>query len=194
MAVLDILRKIAADADEEAGKILEQARAEADTIAAQGRAKAEAQREKLEGAARQRAVEERNRIITHAKLSSRRDVLTEKQRLIDRVFEDTRKSIVNMGRDEYQRLIASFLEGAAESAECEIIVDPQETRIDQAFLDRIAAGIDGCTFRMSDERRPIGGGFVLKRGRTETNCTLETILRDARERLESEVAKTLFSS
>jgi V/A-type H+-transporting ATPase subunit E len=192
MAVQDIVKKIEADAEEEARKIVEQARAEAEGIATDGRKRAGAQREKLEGAARQRADEERNRIVTLARLAARRDVLTEKQRIIDRVFEETRQGILKMGREEYQRLIASFLKSTAEPGDAEVILDPAETRIDQAFLDRVAGEIGNCSFRMSGERRPMGGGFVLKSGRTEMNRTLETIIRDARERLESRVAGTLF--
>lgn len=192
MAVQDIVKKIEADAEEEARKIVEQARAETDRIAADGRKRTDAQREKLEGAARQRADEERNRIVTLARLAARRDVLAEKQRLIDRVFEETRQGIMKMGREEYQRLIASFLKSTAEPGDCEIILDLEETRIDQAFLDRVSREIGNCAFHMAAERRQIGGGFVLKSGRTETNCTLPTIIRDARERLESRVAETLF--
>jgi V/A-type H+-transporting ATPase subunit E len=179
MAVSDILKRIESDAE---------------SVAGEGRRRANAQREKLEGAARQRADEERNRIVTLAKLSARRDVLAEKQRLIDKVFEDTRESIVAMGRDDYQRLIASFLKENVEPGEAEIIVDPGEKRIDQAFLDRVAGEIGRCALKLGTDRRPIGGGFVMRTGRTETNCTLDTILRDARERLESRVAETLFGT
>jgi V/A-type H+-transporting ATPase subunit E len=192
MAVSDILKKIESDAEKAAREILEEAKAQADSIKADGLEKARGHRDRLESAARQRADEERNRIVTLAKLSARRDVLAEKQRLIDRVFEETRASIAGMGRDDYQRLIASFLKETIEPGDAEIVVDLDETRIDQAFLDRVAGEMGGCTLRLSEERRAIGGGFIMKSGRTETNCTLDTILRDARERLESRVAETLF--
>ncbi len=192
MAVDDILRKIEADAEEEARATLERARSEAEAIAAEARERVEAQRKKLEAASRQRADEERNRIVTLAKLEARREVLREKQRLIDRVFEETRERIVKMGRDEYQRLMETFFAHVSEPGKCEVILDPAEDRIDQAFLDRMSKSVDGCELKLSDERRPMGGGFILKSGRTETNCTLDTILSDARERLETDVAEVLF--
>ena len=66
-------------------------------------------------------------------------------------------------------------------------------RIDQAFLDEATReiGKDG-KLTLVDERRPIAGGLILRRGRTETNCALATIIRDARERLETDVAAILF--
>jgi len=192
MAVEDILRRIAADAEQEARSILERARAEADTISHEAHERIECEREKLASAAEQKASEERNRIVTLARLEARRRVLTEKQRLIDLVFQETRKRIVSMKSDEYQRLIAKFLSDVAGSGEYEIIIDPEEKRIDQSFLDRASKESPNLTLKLADERRRIGGGFVVRSGRTETNCALDTILREARERMEIEVAARLF--
>jgi V/A-type H+-transporting ATPase subunit E len=192
MAVDDILKKIKADADEAERRILDEARKAAEAVAGEARAKTDAQRARMSARAKQHADEERNRIVTLAKLTARRDLLTEKQRLIDRVFDETRRSIVSMERAAYQALIARFLREAVEPGDSEIILDVDETRIDQAFLDRVAGERGPGALKLSDERRPIGAGFVLRRGRTETNCALDTILRDARDRLETEVAKILF--
>jgi V/A-type H+-transporting ATPase subunit E len=195
MAVEDILKKIRADAEEAARRIVDEGRAAADEVAAEARTRVEAQGERLRGKARQRAEEERNRIVTLARLSGRRELLSEKQRLIDQVFEETRRSILEMGRDDYRKLIRAFLEDTREAGDVEVIVDVNETRIDQDYLDQVARELGGDgRLRLSSERREIGGGFVLRSGRTETNCTLETILRDAREKLETEVASILFGS
>jgi V/A-type H+-transporting ATPase subunit E len=114
--------------------------------------------------------------------------------MIDRVFSETRESILEMDRGDYRRLIRAFLLGTREGGDAEVIVDVNETRIDQEFLDEVARELGGGRLRLSGERRGIGGGFILRSGRTETNCTLETILRDARERLETEVASILFGA
>jgi V/A-type H+-transporting ATPase subunit E len=195
MAVQDILKKIRADAEDAARRIVEEGEAAAAEVTAEARNRIEAQGERLRGKARQRADEERNRIVTLARLSGRRELLQEKQRLIDRVFDETRKSILEMGPDEYRRLIRTFLRDAREAGDVEVIVDVNETRIDQSFLDEVAHEIRGAgRLMLSSERREIGGGFILRSGRTETNCTLETILRDAREKMETEVASILFGS
>jgi V/A-type H+-transporting ATPase subunit E len=195
MAVEDILRKIRADAEEAARRIVNEGKAAADAVTAQARARVEAQQERMRARARQRADEERNRIVTLARLSGRRDLLNEKQRLIDRVFEETEKSILEMGRDDYRRLIRRLLRDTREAGDVEVIVDVNETRIDQSFLDDVGRELGGSgSLKLSNERREIGGGFILRSGRTETNCALGTILRDARERLETEVASILFGS
>jgi len=194
MAVEDILKRIASDAEDEARAILDRARAEADTISSEARERIEGERDGLMAAARQRADEEHNRIVTLARLEARRDELSEKQRLIDVVFERTRERILKMDRDEYRGLIAAFLKGAVDGGDYEVLTDPDDDRVDQSFLDDVAGAVPGLSLRLSDERRAIGGGLVLRSGRTETNCGLDTMLRDARERLETEVAAELFGN
>ena len=188
MAVEDILSRIRADAERAAGEILADAKREGDAVLERARERARADRERLGARARQRADEERNRIVTLARLAARRDLLSEKQALIDRVFAETRRSIAEMPAEEYRSLVRTFLKRTVESGDEEVILAEGESRIDQAFLDGVSREIGKPgALKLSGERRPITAGFVLRRGRTETNCALDTILRDARERLETEV-------
>jgi V/A-type H+-transporting ATPase subunit E len=193
MAVEDILKKIAADAESEAAAILAEAKRGADDAAARARQKAASDRERLGARARQRAEEERNRVVTLARLEARRALLAEKRALIEKVFEEARKAVIAMPTDAYRALIRTYLARTVEPGDEEVILAEGETRIDQAFLDGVAreTGRKGRLI-LSAERRPIGAGFVLRRGNTETNCGLDSILRDARERLETEVARILF--
>jgi V/A-type H+-transporting ATPase subunit E len=194
MAVDDILNRIRAEAEEAAGRVMSGAQNEAEEITEKVRKGVEAERERLLGRARQRADEERNRIVTMARLSARRELLEEKQRLIERVFEETRESILSMGRDEYRGLMRAFLDDTVDPGGAEVVIDVDEKRIDQPFLDQVSAELGRGALTLAKDRRVIGGGFVLRSGRTETNCTLETILRDARERLEPDVAAILFAA
>ncbi len=193
MAVDDILSRIKADADEAGRGILAEAKREADAVLDRSRAKADAERARLRARAKQRSDEERNRIVTLARLSARRDLLAEKQGLIDSVFAETRKSILAMPADEYGRFIRSLLQQTVETGDEEVIVGEGERRIDQKLLDEVAKGLGKPGgLKLSEERRPIDGGFILRSDRTETNCALDTIIRDARERFETEVAGILF--
>jgi V/A-type H+-transporting ATPase subunit E len=195
MALDDIVRKIDADAKEQAETLVAEGRGEADRILAAARERAEAEKERLDAAARQRAEEERNRIVTLARLSARRDLLSEKQRLIDDVFEGVRKRLVEMPADEYRRFVRGVLRENVETGTEEVVIGENEERIDQAFLDEVSREIGAdAKLRLSSERRRIDGGFILRRGKTETNCALETILRAVREEHETEVAAILFGT
>jgi hypothetical protein len=48
------------------------------------------------------------------------------------------------------------------------------------------------TFRLSEETRPTGGGFVLRKGRIESNGTFPALATAWREELEALAAGLLF--
>jgi V/A-type H+/Na+-transporting ATPase subunit E len=193
MAVEDILKRIEADAEEEAGRILAEGRKEAEKVRSEAASRADARRKELEAAAKRRADEERNRITTLARLAARRELLDAKRALIDSVFEEAANRIVKMPKDKYRAFIEGLLEESVESGDEEVLIGEGEERIDQSFLDEVSKRLKkGKGLKLSDERRPIRAGFVLRSGRVETNCALSTILRGARERVETEVAAALF--
>lgn len=193
MAVDDILKKIKTDAEDTVRAIAAEGREAAERVLNDARAGVEAQAKELRLKAEQRASEERNRVVTLARLAARRELLEEKQALVERVFAEAQEVIEGLGRDEYRDFILKFLTETVETGSEEVIVGESETRIDQAFLDDVSKKLGrGKGLQLSDERRQIGGGFVLREGRVETNCALETLFRDARERLETEVAAILF--
>ena len=47
---------------------------------------------------------------------------------------------------------------------------------------------------LSEETRPIRGGFILVDGPVEVNCSFETLLRIQREKLEKPAAEILFGA
>lgn len=66
-----------------------------------------------------------------------------------------------------------------------------------AFLGKVvnstAAIVTGTgMLTLSEETRPIRGGFIMLDGDVEVNCAFETLVRLQRERLEKEVAQALF--
>ena len=67
-----------------------------------------------------------------------------------------------------------------------------------AFLGKVvnstAARVTGTgMLTLSEETRPIQGGFILVDGDVEVNCAFETLVRLQREKLEKEVADALFA-
>lgn len=65
-----------------------------------------------------------------------------------------------------------------------------------AFLGKVVnnttAMVTGTGLSLSEETRNIKGGFIMVDGDVEINCTFETLVRLQREKLEKEVAQTLF--
>jgi hypothetical protein len=84
-----------------------------------------------------------------------------------------------------------------------VIVDVDEKRIDQQFIDKVnqqlaskgkgpSTPLGTGNLKLSSERQPIAAGFILKKGKIKNNCSLKVLLSLARGELEIELAKQLF--
>ena len=65
------------------------------------------------------------------------------------------------------------------------------------FLNKAVAGVSALAqgtamLSVSEETRPMEGGFVLKDGRIEVNCTFDALVRAEREQTAGVVAERLF--
>ena len=65
------------------------------------------------------------------------------------------------------------------------------------LLNKVADGVSAfaqgtAMLAVSEETRDISGGFILKDGRIEVNCTFDALVRAEREQTAGEVAKLLF--
>ena len=66
-----------------------------------------------------------------------------------------------------------------------------------SFLNKVAANVSAfaqgtAMLTLSEETRPMQGGFILKNGRIEVNCTFDAMIRSEREQTAGAVAKLLF--
>ena len=83
-----------------------------------------------------------------------------------------------------------------ETGDEEVIVDNNENRIDQQFINLVNQRLGSAkkgNLKLSSERQDIEGGFILRRGRIKTNVSFGVLLGRARKELEIELAKELFS-
>ena len=65
------------------------------------------------------------------------------------------------------------------------------------LLNKVAAGVSAIAqgtamLTVSEETRPIRGGFILKDNNVEVNCAFETLVRLQRAETAGTVAKLLF--
>jgi V/A-type H+-transporting ATPase subunit E len=85
---------------------------------------------------------------------------------------------------------------AVETGDEEAIVDKNEWRINLDFVKNVnrelGPGYKG-NLRLADEKKDLGGGFILRRGKIKNNVSFEVLLNQARKQLEIELAKDLFS-
>jgi len=209
------------DAENVVAKILADAGAEAEKIKSQAQEKQAAEQAKLDEQiaqyqkqtdvlAQKAAEDEKSHLLAAARMQIAKELLIEKRKILDEVFEQARRQLLNLPDDQYRRLMADLMVSAVETGNEneEVVVDKNENRIDQELINQVnqrlagdprlrgdkpAPAEAGGNLKLSDQRQDLGGGFVLRRGKIRTNVSFEVLFSQARKKLEIELAKGLFA-
>lgn len=190
-----IVARILEDARREASQIVEEAQAKAQEVKSRQQARADEMQEAFGENIEARAAEIKHRRISVGKLDMRKKMLAAKQGLIDKAFAQALASVGKMPDTEYKALIAQLVLASAGDADEEIVFgkdDPHKP--DKAFVGELNKKLSGRAGRLTlgAPSPDFTGGFILRRGGRETNCTMDAVLKSLRERIEPEVASLLF--
>ncbi|MCD8004116.1 MAG: V-type ATP synthase subunit E [Oscillospiraceae bacterium] len=188
-----ITQRIDQDAQGEIDALLEQARAQAAEITA--RYQAQAQRESADILARgQKAADEREeRLASTAQMEGKKLTLAVKQEMLDRAFALALEQLAALPEEQYvQALTALVLQTAPTGREQLIFSTKDRARVGKAVVTAVNDALPGAALTLSEQTRPMCGGFILSDGDVEVNCTFETLLRLQREEISSQVAAALF--
>ena len=210
-----ITARIDADTQAEIDRILGDANAQAEAIGAKYRAQAEAEDADLLAKGRRAAAEREERLISAAQMEARKSLLTVKQELVERAYQRALEKLCTLPREQYVELLAAMLVRASSTGKEEVIFSPRDREdagraaVSRAndllakqvapelplgdgavasFLNKVAANVSA----VSEETRAFSGGFILKNGRIEVNCTFDALVRSEREQTAGAVAKLLF--
>jgi len=188
-------------------KILDDANKEAQQIGTQALEKLNAQRQELQNQLREHeeqtkslaekeANTQKQRKLSAARMDIAKQKLAEKRKILEKVFEQARQQFKEMPEQDYLELINRLLLKTVETGDEEVIIDKDESRIDQDFIKevnrKLGTGYKG-NLRLSEKREYLDAGFVLKRGKVKTNLSLKLLLSQASDELEIELAKILFT-
>lgn len=192
-----IIAQIQSEAKAKAESITAGAQAKAAEITAEYAAKAKKAFEAKMQDAEKEAAEAEAGIKRLASMESRKAVLSEKQALVAKAFEEAAKSIASMPEDKYVPFLAGLAAKASETGEEEIVFTGKDSAIAEKVLAEAnkileSQGRKGA-LKKSADAGSFMGGLVIRRENIDVNCTIEVIMENCRERMSSEVARILFS-
>lgn len=189
-----IIDRISSDAQREIDDVLAAAQAEAEKITAEYQAQAQAQADEILSRGEQAAVERGERLASVAQLECRKEVLRAKQEVIDEAFQLAMKKLTQLPQEKCVALLADLAaQAASKGTEALIFSAADRARLGKAVV--VAANQklgDKGQLTLSQETRPMQGGFILSDGVVEVNCTFETLVRLQRNTLSTQVADVLF--
>lgn len=190
-------KKLITDAEAEASKIVEEGRAEAQRILAEAKKQVERIGGEYQAKAHQEASEHIRRQVSLRELEARKAILAEKGKIIDEVFQKALAELRERDRQSGFSITWKLLLDAIKTGDEEIILDAEDRKaLPSDFIERLNRHLRDLGKRgevkISQETHNHGGGFILRRGRTETNTTFATLLAMARDEIETDVARVLF--
>ncbi len=136
-------------------------------------------------------------MIAMAELEDRKAVLKIKQELIEQAFGRAVEKLLSLDTEAYGSFLADLIFQANPEGDEEILFNQRDRdrlgngwvrRMNQRLVENRRKG----EMRIAHETRSIQGGAILRRGRKETNCSLESVILSKRKELEIPVAGVLF--
>ena len=200
-SVQEIFRKYEAQGTQESEAILTRGRAAADERLERLSGAVELEQRKLELAAKQQLLDE-----AFALALDKLCTMPEKE-CIDwladmavRASETGREELIFSPQDRERmgkQVVAAANAKLVDKAAPELPGSLSESKVG-ALLDKVvkntAAMVTGAgQLTLSEQTRPIRGGFILSDGQVEVNCAFETLVRMQREQMERQVAELLFA-
>lgn len=145
---------------------------------------------------------DRERALKASSLEARKEMLAEKRALMKGVFDRAIQIMLDQPREQYLDMLTDMAADAFRSLGAEealvVMNDEDMKEIGDGFVKganvRIGMGAGTGPMLLSEETRPMSGGFVLKAGRIEIDNSLEAIIESRREELEDMVAGILFKN
>ena len=189
-----ITARIEEDGRKENDALLAEARAQAAEISAKYQAEAKAVTDEVLSQGRAAAQARAGHLDSMAQMECRKAVLAAKQDVIEEAFQAAHKKLLELPSEQYVALLANLAAKASVTGQEKLIFSPSHrAQVGKAVVVAANEKIGpSAALTLSEESRPMDGGFILSDGAVEVNCTFDTLIRLQRGALAGEVAKVLF--
>lgn len=198
MALSDILARIFEEAEGQAREIKTRGEEEAGKVLDEARTEAEILREEiiLKGVEELQGV--RDSELSAARIRTRKDVLARKKELLDELFEKVPAILHQRPAGDYARALCCFVEEEAALLPGILETGTEDVaRFGEGFPGLVVEALEvkypPCRLTASRQPGPFRQGIVIRTEQLAWNLSLDSLLAGLRGRLESEVANLLFA-
>ena len=207
----EIVERIKEDAREERARILREAKAKVEERVKNAKADIEERKKRFIESERQKAADNKERIIRAKRLDAKKFRWDVEERVIKRAFDEALERIQHVKEEgfrgkSYSSILAGLIKDAAmsitagsersssSSSELEVALSNEDAQfVTDEMLKNISAEV-GCDVRLSRERIKTVGGVIVRRsdGRIEVNNTFEERMKRLYPGLREDVVRVLF--
>ena len=112
--------------------------------------------------------------------------------MLEQAFQLALDDLCALPAEQYQQLLVALLKKASTTGREQVIFSPKDRQaLGRQTVDTANAAMS-AHLTLSEQTRPIRGGFILADGDVELNCAFETLVRLQREKLEKAAVQILF--
>ena len=187
-----ITQLIQTEAQSEIDSVLANARQEADTVASRYQVRAEAEAAELAAKNEKAAAEREERLVSAAQMEARKVLLSAKQEMVEKAYIRALEKLCSMPQEQYVDVLADLLLQASTTGTEEVVFSQKDREHAGKAAVEKANKASGKKLTLSQETLPIQGGFILRSGNVEVNCTFDTLVRLQKAETAGAVAKKLF--
>ena len=184
MSVEGIIERIISEANDEAAKIISDAKDEAKRIEEEIKKEAEDYFNKQLKALDKKYKNKKERAILNKRLDNRKEILKVRQKWMDEAFNKAFKSLVDQSFGSYKSLILKMIEKVSSKKDEEILFGKKGS---DSELKKLVEELNkklNAKFSLAKDRGDFEWGFILRKGKIETNVTIDSLFRYKRDELE----------
>jgi vacuolar-type H+-ATPase subunit E/Vma4 len=184
-----IIEKILGEAESEVAKIKAQGQSALVALKADYADKLAEYKTQSQQMASGQADDKKTRMLAAARMEAAKEILAVKRGALEEVFKITKQKITALPDIEYRALMGSVMKRAADKGDEEVVAGRNENRINASFLSEVNSQLGSKgNLKLADQKGNFDLGFMLVRGKTRVNCSLDALLEEANGAMETEVA------
>jgi len=197
MSFESLLEKIDEDAHLEGRALVDAAKEEAARLVSEGEEETRRTAETIRASFRERGERERTKIMSEALAESRANFLSAQDNLFEEAFMEALRDFMELPEERYRvwlkRVILKNVSGGKE----EVVAAPYDRALlADGLLDEINLALQErggeASLTLAEEEADFERGVILASGNYINNLSLETLMREVRDRHEEGVLKILF--
>ncbi len=191
-----LIEKIGADAQADAEKYWQESELKKSEAREKLLREIDRRKAEIDELAKKAGVEKRKRMAAVYDLEYRKLLLGAKQEMMQKAKDLAMQKLAELDDKTYKELMTKQLLACAADGTGAIAVSEDEKRLDEAFIADVNKQLKANTgkgeVRLLSEPKDITGGFVYLSEGLEINMSLLSLLSEAWQSVETQVAKVLF--
>ncbi len=189
-----LIDKILEEAKGFSEQIKKTAETEAQNTLARYKDQAQAEAAKITDTAQAQAEAIARRAQSQGGIEERNLILTARRSLIDSTFAKAYDRLCALPEAEKIDFLVRLATASQTAADAQMVFNKADAALGQKVVEQVnkANQAKGIKLTLDPQAGNFGGGFILREGSVETNCTFEVLVKNIQPRLEAEIAALLL--